>query len=214
MVLESYTNMTDNTKREFPDWEKYYQDNEIEKMPWYEKNLDPDLEYEIKARNINRGRFLDLGTGPGTQAIQLARLGFDVTGVDISVHAIQKAKELSTNVNFVRDDFVKSKLPDDSFDYILDRGCFHVFEPFQRRKYVKQIKRILDRKGILFLKCFSEKETTIMGDKGPHRFSKQEIEGIFNKDFVIESIKDTVYHGTLDPLPKALFVVMRKKINL
>lgn len=202
--------MTNDSKREFPDWEKYYQDNEIEKMPWYEKNLDPDLDYEIKSRNISRGRFLDLGTGPGTQAIQLAKLGFDVTGVDVSENAIQKAKQLSTNVNFVRDDFLKSKLPDGGFDYILDRGCFHVFEPSQRRKYVEQVKRILDKEGVLFLKCFSIKETR---DKGPYHFSKHEIKDIFNKDFVIESVKDTVYHGTLNPLPKALFAVMKKKTN-
>jgi len=193
--------------KEFPDWDFFYKENEIEKMPWYEKNLDPDLELEIKSRDINKGRFLDLGTGPGTQATQLAELGFVVTGTDISENAIQKANKISTNVNFVRDDFLMSKLPDGSFDYILDRGCFHVFEPAQRRKYVEQIKRILDRKGILFLKCFSVEEP---GDTGPHRFSKQDIKDIFNEDFVIESVKNTVYHGTLVPLPKALFVVMKK----
>lgn len=200
--------MLDNLSKEFPDWDKYYQDNAVEKMPWYEKNLDSDLELEIKYRNINKGRFLDLGTGPGTQAIQLAKLGFVVTGADISENAIQKAKSLSTNVNFVRDDFLKSELPDESFDYILDRGCFHVFEPSQRQNYVKQIKRILDKNGILFLKCFSIKEVE---DMGPYRFSKQEIKDIFNEDFVIESVKDTVYYGTLEPLPKALFAVMKKK---
>ena len=193
--------------KEFPDWNSFYNENEVEKMPGYEKNLDPDLVLEIKSRNISKGRFLDLGTGPGTQAMQLAKLGFTVTGVDISENAIQKTKKISTKVNFVRDDFVTSKLPDESFDHILDRGCFHVLKPSQRQKYVEQIKRILDRKGILFLKCFSIEEP---GDKGPHRFSKQDIKDIFNEYFVIESIKDTVYYGTLVPLPKALFVVMKK----
>lgn len=44
-------------------------------MPWYNEKLDADLENEMKLRKITKGRFLDLGTGPGTQAIQLAKMG-------------------------------------------------------------------------------------------------------------------------------------------
>jgi hypothetical protein len=35
---------------------------------------------------------------------------------------------------------------------------------------------------------------------------------LFSKYFIIDSIKETVYQGTLDPLPKALFAVMIKKL--
>jgi hypothetical protein len=34
------------------------------------------------------------------------------------------------------------------------------------------------------------------------------LSSIYNESFVIDSIKETVYQGTLDPFPKALFVVM------
>jgi hypothetical protein len=34
---------------------------------------------------------------------------------------------------------------------------------------------------------------------------------LFRNDFIIMSVKDTVYQGTLDPLPRALFVVMSKQ---
>ncbi len=99
----------DNIK-EFPDWDTFYKENNVEDMPWYEKNLDPDLENEIKTRNLPRGKFLDLGTGPGTQAVQLSHLGFETTGSDLSANAIEKAKNLSKEVNFVTDDFLNSKL--------------------------------------------------------------------------------------------------------
>jgi hypothetical protein len=36
------------------------------------------------------------------------------------------------------------------------------------------------------------------------------ISSIYRRGFKIEDIKETVYQGTLNPLPKALFVVMRK----
>jgi len=35
-----------DSKKEFPDWDSYYKENNVEKIPWYGKNLDPELEYE------------------------------------------------------------------------------------------------------------------------------------------------------------------------
>jgi hypothetical protein len=46
--------------------------------------------------------------------------------------------------------------------------------------------------------------------EGPYRFSKKQISEIFEKEsFRVIRIKDMVYQGTLDPLPAALFVVMK-----
>jgi hypothetical protein len=47
--------------------------------------------------------------------------------------------------------------------------------------------------------------------EGPYKFSKDGIRQLFRNDFIIMSVKDTVYQGTLDPLPRALFVVMSKQ---
>ena len=192
----------------FPDWDNLYK-NDVKTMPWYSKKLDADLENEIKQRKITKGRILDLGTGPGTQAIQLAKMGFDVTGTDLSENAIQKARKLDGKINFKVDDILNSKLEKNSFDYIFDRGCFHVLSNDKWNQYCKKICEILDENGLFFLKCFSIKEKKI--DYGPYRFSKQDIRNIFGKDFVIDSIIETAYQGTLEPLPKALFVVLRKK---
>ncbi len=198
-------------RKNMPDWDSFYKENKIEEMPWYEKNLDLDLEYQINSINLTQGKFLDLGTGPGTQAIQLDKLGFEATGSDISKNAIEKAKQLSSNVSFVVDDILNSSFPDDSFDFILDRGCFHVLEPSLRKDYLNQIKKILKDDGILFLKVMSIEEKGLPKDEGPYRFSQQEVIDTFEKDFEIIEIKPTVYYGTLDPLPKALFAVIKQK---
>ena len=199
-------------RKNMPDWDSFYQENEVEKMPWYEKNLDSDLKDKLNSMNLTKGKFLDLGTGPGTQAIQLAKLGFEATGADISKSAIDKAKQLSRNTNFVVDNILDSSFPDNEFDFILDRGCFHVFEPSLRNNYLNQIKRILKDDGILFLKVMSVEEKGLPEDEGPYKFSKQDVLDVFEKDFEIIEIKPTVYYGTLDPLPKALFVVIKQKI--
>ena len=57
----------------------------------------------------------------------------------------------------------------------------------------------------------SIEEKDLPEDKGPHKFSKKEIQEQFENDFEIDSIKKTVFQGTLNPLPIAWFVVMKKK---
>jgi SAM-dependent methyltransferase len=195
--------------KDFPDWETLYKSQKIETMPWYNEKFDSDLEKELDDRKIiNDGKFLDLGTGPATQAIWLVKRGFKVIGSDISGAAINRARKNyanEENVNFIVDDILNSKFNDNEFDYIFDRGCFHVLSPADRQKYIRKIKQILKHNGILFLKCFSDKEPR---QEGPYKFPQNEIRDLFNESFRIDSIKETVYQGTLDPFPKALFVVM------
>ena len=196
--------------RLFPHWDSLYTNEAtIGSLPWYNKDLDDDLREYLNTMNITKGRFLDLGTGPATQAIELSKLGFQVTATDISENAISRAKRISNSIEFIVDDILESKLKEDSFDYIFDRGCFHVLEPSSRQRYVNQISRILRDGGLLLLKTFSAKEPLRGG--GPYRFSVDEIDSIFSDRFVVDSFKETVYQGTLYILPKALFVVLRKQ---
>jgi methylase of polypeptide subunit release factors len=80
-------------------------------MPWYNKSLDADLELELDKLKINRGSFLDLGTGPGTQAVKLFERGFDVTASDLSPTSIRKAsvryhKNKNNKIKFIVDDII------------------------------------------------------------------------------------------------------------
>ncbi len=191
------------------EWEKFYFDTDTEKMPWYYPELDPDLEAALSKMKIRSGRALDIGTGPGTQAMALAGLGFEVTATDISAEAIRlcrdKARIKGLSVRFYVDDILHSKVTPD-FDVIFDRGCFHALPPLERESYREIIHSLIAPKGVFFLKCFNIKETM---EGGPYRFSPAEIKKIFSPRFNILSIDETVYQGTLTPLPKALFVIMK-----
>ncbi len=176
--------MTENT-RSFPDWETLYKNQEVKSMPWYNESLDPDLELELDKMKIKKGSFLDLGTGPGTQAIKLFERGFDVTASDLSPTSIHKASvryndKMNNKIKFIVDDIINSHLSSNEFDFIFDRGCFHVISPEKRSIYTGEVSRILKEGGLLFLKCFSEKEPE--RDTGPYRFSHDMIKKIFEKD--------------------------------
>ena len=189
-------------------WKLIYRIIPIQKMGWYHTSLDPDLEKALKDYDIHSGSFLDLGTGAGTQAVELTKRGFSVTGTDISEAAIEKASRLSNSVQFLQDDILSTKLTE-TYDYVFDRGCFHVLSKKQRPGYIENVVRLLKSNGdgFYFLKCLSDKHQGI----GPHRFSEKLIKKIFAEHFDILDIYDTVYQGTRAESPKALFVVMRSK---
>ena len=195
----------------FPDWKKLYEKGDVEKLPWFSEKLDKDLAAALDKLDIAKGKALDQGTGPGTQAIALAKRGFDVTGSDISPAAIDYAKKRAEKeeqkVTFVVDDVLATKL-EGPFDFVFDRGCFHVFPAEKREDYVATVKKLLPKDGRLFLKTFCHEQP---GTEGPHRFTEEEIREIFEADFDVESIDKTVYEGQLDPQPKAFFTVLRKK---
>ena len=199
-----------NQQREFPNWEKLYQDQNVESMPWFNPDIDADLDQALSKLNLHTGAALDLGTGPGTQAIALAQRGFQVTATDLSDTAIQKAqaiaKEKGLDIFWKQDDILNSNLAQ-KFDFILDRGCFHVFSPERRQDYVSVVGNLIKPGGYLFLKCFSHLETR---EEGPYRFTSDEIQNIFGNSFKVHSVEQTVYQGTLDPLPKAIFCILEK----
>lgn len=199
-----------NQQRELPDWQKLYQEKQVESMPWFNPNLDADLDSALTKLNIHAGTALDLGTGPGTQAMTLAQRGFKVTATDLSSAAIEQAKEKAKqkglDISFQQDDIFNSRL-DTVFDFVFDRGCFHLFDPEQRQDYVRVVHNLIKPKGYLFLKCFSHLEQR---ESGPYRFTPEEIKEIFINRFNVISTEQTVYQGTLDPLPKALFCILEK----
>jgi hypothetical protein len=42
--------------KDFPDWETLYKSQKVETMPWYNENLDSDLEEELDHREITNGK--------------------------------------------------------------------------------------------------------------------------------------------------------------
>lgn len=190
-------------------WEGVYRNNAPEALPWFNPKLDANLGGALR-RLKRKGKFLSLGEGPGTQAIALAKMGFQVTATDISETAIslaeQRARRENVRVEFVLDDITDSALRG-RYANILDRGCFHSLEPHLRGRYLENVHRLLAERGFLFLKCFDKRETR----PGPYRFSVGEIREMFGRKFEIVSAEGGIYEGTLSPPPMTLFFVMRKK---
>src|SRR5690242_10674561 len=133
-----------------PSWDERYLHQAVETMPWFYPELDDDLRQALDQLGLRGGSALDLGTGPGTQAMQLAQRGFDVTAADISEAAIQLAREKAEAqgliITWQQDDVLATRLSG-PFDLIFDRGCFHVLPPERRPDYVSTVAGLLKPDG-------------------------------------------------------------------
>lgn len=193
-------------------WDDLYRRSDVTQLPWYSPTLDPDVRAAVEHHAPPAARILDLGTGPATQAIELARMGFRVVATDIASAAIQKARAAAdregVRIEFRVDNILESNLEAGLVDAILDRGVFHTVPPRARPLYVRTVHRVLRPEGLLLLKTFSDKEPW---DGGPYRFSPGELRAYFRDRFDLLSLEDTVFHGNLDPSPRGLFALFRRR---
>lgn len=94
---------------------------------------------------LKRGRLLLLGVGGGREAIPLARLGFDVRGVDfvgdLVERSIENAKERGITISGLVQDVSKLDVTDNTYDMVWLSAAMYSCIP-TRRKRVEMLKRI------------------------------------------------------------------------
>ena len=139
---------------------------------------------------IKRGsKILDIGSGPGNEAIFLAKQGMEVTGLDLNSEAIKLSKKLANlqevTVKFVQGDAVKLPFKNSSFDVVNDTFVFHHFEKTIRKIYAQEVNRVLKKDGIFILRGFSCKMTS---GSGPFRLTGNEILEAFMPYFEVENL--------------------------
>jgi SAM-dependent methyltransferase len=105
-----------------------------EPLPWDTGTPDPLLVDVIESGIVAPGRTLEIGCGTGTNAIFLAQHGFDVLGIDVSEVAVETARAKARGTcRFEAVDFLATAPAGDPFQFVFDRGCFHVFDAEEER---------------------------------------------------------------------------------
>ena len=101
-------------------------------MPWVHSKPDFNLVEVVESWPVNACKTLEIGCGTGTDAIWLAKQGFNVTAidaVDLPINlANEQARKEGVNCTFMVKDFFKDEIPGDPFQFIFDRGFFHSYK--------------------------------------------------------------------------------------
>jgi SAM-dependent methyltransferase len=121
--------------------------------PW-DTNITPP-EVTAFLETARPARALDLGCGTGTNAISMATLGWQVTGIDYAPKAIAMARRKAARAGLVIDfrvgDVSRMPLDEGHFDYILDIGCLHTLDAGDHPEYAQRLKKILAPGGTYML---------------------------------------------------------------
>ncbi len=76
----------------------------------------------VEVAQLRPGRALDVGCGEGADAVWLARQGWDVTALDVSRVALDRAalhaRQAGTTVRWVHAGLVEARLPEATFDLV------------------------------------------------------------------------------------------------
>src|SRR5579884_100386 len=126
------------------------------------------------------GSALDVGCGTGDASIYLAQHGWQVTGVDFTPKAVEKARAkaraANLTVNLVHADVTHLSQAGigSRFELIVDNGCFHGMSNGDRDLYVREITAAAAPGARLFMVAFKRS-----GRLGPAGVEQAEIERRF-----------------------------------
>ncbi|SES05231.1 Methyltransferase domain-containing protein [Gracilibacillus ureilyticus] len=199
---EDLLEMLDDSLREPKQfWENFYEDR-TKDIPFFKvKGPDENL-VEYFSNSLSPNKVLELGSGPGRNAIYMAKQGCSVEALDISEKAIDWAKERAdeegVNIKFHCVSLFDFKFEPHSYDLIYDCGMFHHLAPHRRITYLEIIKSALKKGGYLGLVCFNTNGALDTPDwdvykqnslKGGIGYSELRLKEIFKNDFTIEEFR-------------------------
>ena len=118
----------------------------------HENSLEPTQFLVENVKLLPKGRVLDVAMGSGRNAIYLAKLGFDVEGVDVSPEAVNIALESARKVGVI----IKAQVADLEGDYLIEKDTYEVIICFNylQRSLVSQIKDGLRKGGMVVYETF------------------------------------------------------------
>jgi SAM-dependent methyltransferase len=167
-MSQPYTDLTPP-----PDWEALYRAGT---PPWDTGLPASELVRVLDDGLIRPGTALELGCGTGADAVYMAQKGFEVTAVDSSPLALERAhllaEEVGVPVRFVLQDifeFVKSR---ETFDFVYDAGFYHFIRSYDLSRFLDLLWRVT-RPGSYYLSLAGSTKETAEG--GPPQVSEDDI---------------------------------------
>ena len=191
-----------------PSWNDNYASGEP--LPWDTGTPDALLVQMIESRDIPPGRTLEIGCGTGTNAIFLAQHGFDVLGIDISPVAVDKARaKAQGRCRFEVGDFLAAVPAGGPFQFVFDRGCFHVFDDEgEQARFAQNVAAGLVEHG-LWLSLIGSTEGAPR-DEGPPRRSARDVMNAIEPSLEIVQLRSTEFMVYEKPL-KSWVCLSRKR---
>ncbi len=173
------------------DWDAMYREG----MPPWEANYpNPDLVRVVTERRqeLRRCAFLEIGCGTGADAISLAKQGFQVTAVDSSATAIERARtraeQADALLRIVLGDVFSFARHRETFDFVFDIGFYQFIRRTDLKGYLDLLWSVTHPGSYYFTVCGAS-ETALGHPKEPPLVTERELHWEVGRLFEIVEIK-------------------------
>ncbi len=154
---------------------------------------------------LPKGRALDVAMGAGRNAIYLAKMGFDVEGVDVSPEAVNTALESARKAGVT----IRTQVADLVGNYYIEKDAYEVIICFNylQRSLMPQIKDGLRKGGMVVYETFIVDQAKFGKPKNPDYLLKHnELLDMF-RDFRCLRYREGIIEG-----PKAIASIIAEKV--
>ena len=197
-------------------WDKVYSEKQPIEVSWYEPMPEVSLEL-IKDFQLEKdAAIIDIGGGDSFLAEFLVSRGYtDVTVVDISSKAIERAKERmcekADEVTWIVADASEFK-PEKQFDLWHDRATFHFLTESEKKEhYLQTLKNSVKPGGYVIMATFSDKGPTKCSGLEIQQYSIGDMQKLFTEDFNVLSGKNVDHTTPSGATQKFSFCSFQKK---
>jgi tellurite methyltransferase len=127
----------------------------------HENSLEPAPYLVENIALLPKGRALDIAMGSGRNAIYLARMGFEVEGVDIAPEAVSAARKSARKAGVT----IRAHGADLEGNYQIAKGAYDVIICFNylQRSLIPQIKDGLRQGGMVVYETFIVDQAQLFG---------------------------------------------------
>jgi SAM-dependent methyltransferase len=175
------------------EWDQHYREG---LPPWETGGPSSELARVVGEEGIRPCRVLELGCGSAVNAVWLAQQGFDVTAVDFSPLAIEKARErvrqAGVRVELIEADVTRLPATMGAFPFFFDRGCYHAVRRDNARGYVEAVLRVTAPGAIGLILAGNAKSTHAPG-QGPPVVSEEELRADLEPAFQIVRLREFTF---------------------
>jgi len=158
-----------------------------------ERGFEPAQFLVDNVELLPKGRVLDVAMGAGHNAIYLAKMGFEVEGVDISPEAVGSALERARTSGVS----LRAQVADLEKNYHIEKGAYEVIICFNylQRSLIPQIKDGLRKGGVVVYETFIVDQVRFGKPKNPdYLLRHNELLNVF-RDFRCLRYREGVVEG-------------------
>lgn len=177
---------------------------------------EPNAQLVAEVLPLSPGSALDVGCGEGADAVWLARRGWNVTAVDISAVAIERAREhaaqAAVDIAFVLQDLLTTPPPPASYD-LVSAQFFQLADP-ERSIFMRGLGAAVRPGGQLLV--VGHRLTPAMNPTRVDRFfTPDEITALFSADDWVIEVSESrertaLHHGEMADLTDAVVRLRRR----